>query len=63
MLPDRPNFERAFATADVTAAMARAVQAGARLVTHATHMPLGQTFAYVKAPEGTLIAICTSVAA
>jgi catechol 2,3-dioxygenase-like lactoylglutathione lyase family enzyme len=59
--PDRPSFELAFETGDVAAALARAVQAGAIMVSPVTQMPWGQTLAYVRAPEGTLIEICTAV--
>ena len=57
--PDRPSFELAFATDDVPAALQRALSAGAALVQGATDMPWGQTISYVRAPEGTLVEICT----
>ena len=57
--PDRPSFELAFATDDVPAALERALSAGAALVQGATDMPWGQTISYVRAPEGTLVEICT----
>ncbi len=57
--PDRPAFELAFTTDDVPAALDRAVAAGADLVQAATEMPWGQTLSYVRAPEGTLVEICT----
>ena len=57
--PDRPSFELAFTTDDVPAALRRAVAAGAVLVQEATEMPWGQTLSYVRAPEGTLVEICT----
>ena len=57
--PERPAFELAFATRDVAAALERALAAGATLVQKATEMPWGQTISYVRAPEGTLVEICT----
>jgi catechol 2,3-dioxygenase-like lactoylglutathione lyase family enzyme len=57
--PERPSFELAFATDDVPAALERALSAGAALVQGATDMPWGQTISYVRAPEGTLVEICT----
>jgi lactoylglutathione lyase len=59
--PDKPSFEVAFETADVPAAVTRAVGAGATLVQEAKEMPWGQTVAYVRAPEGTLVELCTAV--
>lgn len=59
--PAKPSYELAFETDDVSAALARAVAAGAELVKPITEMPWGQTLAYVRAPEGTLIEICTPV--
>jgi len=60
--PERPSFELAFATEDVPAALDRALSAGAALVQGATQMPWGQTISYVRAPEGTLVEICTPTA-
>ena len=57
--PERPSFELAFATEDVPAALERALAAGATLVQGTTQMPWGQTISYVRAPEGTLVEICT----
>jgi len=54
-----PAFEIAFETADVAAALDRAMAAGAVLVQPATVMDWGQTTAYVRTPDGTLVAICT----
>ena len=59
--PDRPSYELAFETDDVAAALTRACDAGATQVTPVTQMPWGQTLAYVRAPEGTLIELCTKV--
>lgn len=60
--PQYPSFELAFETADVPAALTRALAEGAMLVQDVTQMPWGQTLAYVRAPEGTLVEICTTVA-
>lgn len=57
--PERPAFELAFTTDDVPASLARATSAGAALVQEATVVPWGQTIGYVRAPEGTLVEICT----
>lgn len=59
--PERPAYEVAFETEDVAGALARAVAAGAEQVMGVTQAPWGQTMAYVRAPEGTLVEICTAV--
>lgn len=59
--PKHPSFELAFETEDVAAALERALAAGAGLVQGVEHMPWGQTTAYVRAPEGTLVELCTAV--
>lgn len=59
--PALPSFEIAFETDDVPAALARALAAGANLVQDVARMDWGQTTAYVRAPEGTLVEICTRV--
>ena len=56
-----PAFEIAFETDDVPAALDRAVRAGATLVQGAKQMEWGQTTAYVRTPDGTLVEICTPV--
>ena len=61
--PALPSFEIAFETDDVPAALARALAAGAELVQDVSRMDWGQTTAYVRAPEGTLVELCTPVAA
>ena len=58
---DLPSFELALEVADVPAALDRALAAGAVLVSAPAVMDWGQTIAYVRAPEGTLIEICTPV--
>ena len=56
----RPSgVEVAFYTADVPAAFARAVEAGAVALAEPKVMPWGQTVAYVRSVEGTLIGLCT----
>ncbi|MDZ4392263.1 VOC family protein [Cypionkella sp.] len=59
--PAKPSYELAFETEDVAAALARATAAGAILVKPVTEMPWGQTIAYVRTPEGTLVELCTKV--
>jgi len=53
------GVEVAFYTADVPAAFARAVGAGAVVLAQPKVMPWGQTVAYVRSVEGTLIGLCT----
>ena len=60
--PEHPSFELAFETDDVAAALARAIDAGAIPVQGVTDMPWGQTIAYVRCPEGTLVELCTPTA-
>lgn len=60
--PALPCFELAFETEDVAAALARAVEAGAELVQGVEQMDWGQTTAYVRTPDGTMVEICTKVA-
>jgi lactoylglutathione lyase len=60
--PAKPSYELAFETEDLPAALARATDAGAALVQPITQMPWGQSLAYVRTPEGTLVELCTPVA-
>ncbi|CAN7389673.1 VOC family protein [Acidovorax sp. LjRoot74] len=60
---DAPSFEIAFTTADVAAAVQRAVGAGARLVQAPAQMPWGQTVAYVADINGALVELCTPMGA
>ena len=53
------SVEIAFYTADVPAAFTQAVGAGAVVIAAPTVMPWGQTVAYVRSVEGTLIGLCT----
>lgn len=57
--PKAPSFEIALTTADVPAAVERAVKAGAVPMRPVEVMPWGQTIAYVADPSGVLIEICT----
>lgn len=59
--PAKPSYELAFEVEDVAQALAHAVANGAVMVKPVTEMPWGQTLAYVRAPEGTLIELCTKV--
>lgn len=59
---DAPVFELAFETDDVTAALERAVAAGATLRQPVRSEPWGQTTAYVSTPDGHLIELCSPVA-
>jgi uncharacterized glyoxalase superfamily protein PhnB len=53
------SVEIAFYTADVPAAFTQAVRAGAVVIAEPKVMPWGQTVAYVRSVEGTLIGLCT----
>ena len=46
---------------EVPAACDRAVAAGARLLEAPVLKPWGQTVAYVRAPDGTLVELCTAM--
>ncbi|KXF79920.1 VOC family protein [Enterovibrio coralii] len=56
-----PSFEIAFETDDVKTKLEKALEAGAVLVQDVEHMPWGQTTAYVRDINGTLVEICTAV--
>ncbi|MEM9522976.1 MAG: VOC family protein [Pseudomonadota bacterium] len=56
-----PTFEIAFETDDVAAALARAVDTGAKMVQDMREEPWGQTTSYVSDPNGYLIEICSPV--
>ena len=58
---DAPTGEIALVTDDVAAAVARAIDAGARLVQEAKAMPWGQTIAYVGDLNGFLVELCTPI--
>lgn len=53
------GMEIGFTTADVPAAFARAVEAGATALSAPVSKPWGQTVAYVRCPDGTLVELCT----
>lgn len=53
------GIEIALVTADVAAALDRAVAAGAALIQPATRKPWGQTVGYLRCPDGTLVELCT----
>jgi lactoylglutathione lyase len=55
------GMEIGLVTEDVSAACERAVQAGATLLTPPTIKPWGQTVAYVRTPDGTLVELCTAI--
>ncbi|WP_088278725.1 VOC family protein [Ideonella sp. A 288] len=55
------GMEVGFVTDDVAAACQRAVAAGAALLKAPTVKPWGQTVAYVRAPDGTLVELCTAM--
>jgi lactoylglutathione lyase len=55
------GVEVAFYANDVAAAFGRAVEAGAVVMAQPKVMPWGQTVAYVRSVEGTLIGLCSPV--
>ena len=55
------GFELAFVTDDVEKAVLKAVSAGATLVADPVDKPWGQIVGYVRAPDGTLLELCTPV--
>ena len=55
------GIEIGLVTDDVAAACERAVQAGATLLKAPATKPWGQTVAYVRCPDGTLVELCTAV--
>ena len=57
-----PPFEVALTTDDVAGALERALAAGARKVLAPTKKPWGQTVAYVRDCDGTLVELCTPMA-
>ncbi len=56
------GLEIGLVTPDVAAACDRAVAAGARLLNAPKTKPWGQTVAYVRCPDGTLVELCTPMA-
>ena len=55
------GMEIGLVTDDVPGACQRAVGAGARLLKAPAVKPWGQTVAYVRCPDGTLVELCTAV--
>ncbi len=53
------GIEIGLTTDDVAAASERAVACGATLLAAPKSKPWGQTVAYVRAPDGTLVELCT----
>jgi len=53
------GMEIGFTVDDVPAAFARAVAAGATALAAPTAKPWGQTVAYVRCPDGSLVELCT----
>ena len=56
-----PGIEIALVTDDVERAVSNAIAAGATTISGPTKKPWGQTVAYVRAPDGSLIELCTPV--
>lgn len=59
--PQPLGVEIALVTDDVADAHRRAIEAGARELAPPVSKPWGQTVSYVRAPDGTLIELCTPV--
>jgi len=57
------GIEIALVTDDVKSAVRDAIVAGATPISDPATKPWGQTVAYVRAPDGTLIELCTPVGA
>ncbi|RZJ11513.1 MAG: VOC family protein [Rubrivivax sp.] len=55
------GMEIGFTVGDVPAAFDRALGAGAKPLAAPTVKPWGQTVAYVRCPDGTLVELCTSM--
>ncbi len=58
---ERPTFEIALETKDVTGGFARAIGAGAQPVQEPADMAWGQTTAYIRDINGFLVELCTPV--
>ena len=59
--PQPLGMEIGFTVADVPAAFERALAAGARPLAAPLTKPWGQTVAYVRCPDGTLVELCTAM--
>jgi catechol 2,3-dioxygenase-like lactoylglutathione lyase family enzyme len=55
------GMEIGLVTADVAAAHARAVAAGAIELSPPAHKPWGQVVSYLRAPDGCLVELCTPI--
>lgn len=55
------GMEIGFTVSDVPSAFDRAVAAGARALAAPLTKPWGQTVAYVRCPDGTLVELCTAM--
>lgn len=55
------GMEIGLVTEDVKAAFERAVEAGAEPIGQPVDKPWGQTVAYVRCPDGTLVELCTAM--
>lgn len=55
------GYELAFVSNNVEMAYKKAMEAGAIAISEPTEKPWGQTVAYVRAKEGTLIEICNPI--
>ncbi|WPH11448.1 VOC family protein [Variovorax paradoxus] len=60
---DPLGMEVAFVTEDVQAAHDRAVAAGASALSAPVSKPWGQVVSYVRCPDGTLVELCSPIAA
>ena len=59
---DKPlGMEIGFTVTDVQAAFDKAVAAGAKALAAPVTKPWGQTVAYVRCPDGTLVELCTAM--
>lgn len=56
-----PGIEIALVTDDVEGAVKNAIAAGATMISDPATKPWGQTVAYIRAPDGSLIELCTPV--
>jgi catechol 2,3-dioxygenase-like lactoylglutathione lyase family enzyme len=59
--PRPPGIEIGFTVDDVASALARAVEAGGTVLKPPTVKPWGQTVAYLRCPDGSLVELCTAM--
>ena len=55
------GMEMALVTTDVNVGVSKAIEVGATLLKAPVVKPWGQTVAYVRTPDGTLVELCTPV--